>query len=232
LNNFAIQDESYGYTETGAGWSRQRPDHVVNTFAPIFFKDSMTTTSGVVMADYVYEIGNNTSPGTTLPLEDNDSLQASAEASELRMLSGLTWDHLATLFDVSKRSLHFWASGKKISATNLEKLNRILAAISQIDTGSRSENRKLILGQIKGKLPFDLLKNGYYDEFIELIGESTLDKSLMKGRPPLSAAEALKRRPVSPDLLVSSLQNKAHKDVGKQRSVKAKRARKRDRRES
>lgn len=229
MNNFAVQDEPYTYTETGSGWSRPRSEHVVNAFAPIFFKDSMTTTSGVVAADFYYEMENNTTPGTSFHLEEADTLQASAEVSELRMLSGLTWDHLATLFDVSKRSLHFWASGKKISAANLEKLNRVLAAVSQIDTGMRSKNRNLILGQIKGQLPFDLLKNGFYDEFIELIGKSSFDRSLVSERPSLSAAESIKRRPAAPEMLVDSLQNKAHKDVGKRRSVKAKRARKRDR---
>ena len=38
-----------------------------------------------------------------------------AAIGELRRLSGLTWDQLARLFNLSRRSLHFWASGKPMA---------------------------------------------------------------------------------------------------------------------
>ena len=40
---------------------------------------------------------------------------AGAAIGELRRLSGLTWDQLARIFSVSRRSLHFWASGKPMT---------------------------------------------------------------------------------------------------------------------
>src|SRR6185503_7037508 len=33
---------------------------------------------------------------------------------EIRRLSGMTWEQLANLFEVSRRTVHFWASGKAL----------------------------------------------------------------------------------------------------------------------
>ena len=43
------------------------------------------------------------------------SLSDRGAIAELRRLSGLTWDQLARLFNVSRRALHFWASGKPMT---------------------------------------------------------------------------------------------------------------------
>src|SRR4028119_75314 len=60
--------------------------------------------------------------------------------SKLRRLSGLTWEQLAKLFNVSRRTLHFWASGQPLSRFNEEQLNRLLEAIQYIDRGSANLN--------------------------------------------------------------------------------------------
>ena len=44
--------------------------------------------------------------------------------SELRRISGLTWEQLGELFEVSRRSVHFWASGKPLNAANEQRLMR------------------------------------------------------------------------------------------------------------
>ena len=46
------------------------------------------------------------------------AVPAGTAIGELRRLSGLTWDQLARLFNVSRRSLHFWASGGEPSIKN------------------------------------------------------------------------------------------------------------------
>jgi len=83
---------------------------------------------------------------------------AAAAIGELRRLSGFTWDQLARLFNVSRRSLHFWASGKPMAPSNEEHLQRLLAVFRKIDRGSASANRTALLGvREDGSLPFDLL---------------------------------------------------------------------------
>jgi len=61
--------------------------------------------------------------------------------AELRRLTGLTWEQLAHLFNVSRRSAHFWASGSKASAENTAHLERVLDTVRVIDRGSMTENR-------------------------------------------------------------------------------------------
>jgi DNA-binding transcriptional regulator YiaG len=68
------------------------------------------TTSGVEIRSTVPQ----TLP-STLTLPGRSTQQA---VNELRKLSGLTWEQLATLFNVSRRSVHFWASGQSLTSAN------------------------------------------------------------------------------------------------------------------
>ncbi len=95
-----------------------------------------------------------------------------AAISEVRRLSGLTWEQLAQLFGVSRRALHFWASGKPLSAQNAEHLQRLLAVLQRVDRGSASANRAALLAPIKGVHPFDLLARHDYEDAVQLVGAS------------------------------------------------------------
>lgn len=223
MTTFALQTNSFSRSETNSGQSAGAIERITSAFSPIFFRDSMTTTSGVFISDYIRDVANSTGPGVILPFAEANGISAVEEVKKLRMISGLTWDHLAELFNVSKRSLHFWACGRAISASNLEKLNRILATIERVDTGYRSENRKLILSQIGGTMPFDLLRSGSYDEFVKLLGYQQRNTTNVE-RNSLSESESKLRKPSSPDMFLNALQDKVHKDVGEKRAVKVKRA--------
>ena len=67
-----------------------------------------------------------TSAGRMQPEEEEVAQSTSSAIMELRRLSGLTWEQIATLFNVARRSLHFWASGKPVNAPNEERLRRVL----------------------------------------------------------------------------------------------------------
>ena len=57
----------------------------------------------------------------------------SAERIEaLHARTGLTWQQLARLFGVSRRAVHMWASGNRMSSTNLERLDRVEAAVEAV----------------------------------------------------------------------------------------------------
>ena len=58
--------------------------------------------------------------------------------SELRRISGLTWEQLAGLFGVSRRAVHFWASGKPLNATNHQRLMRVLDVVRGADVGQHA----------------------------------------------------------------------------------------------
>jgi transcriptional regulator with XRE-family HTH domain len=145
--------------------------------------------------------------------------------NELRKLSGLTWEQLACLFDVSRRSVHFWASGQPLAVAHEEKLNRILDAVQYISLGSASLNRSLLMGiGNNGKSYLELLAAGEYEEVKRLLGAGNA-----RAKPklaPLALAAAAARVLANPADLVDALQDPIHREVGKSRLAKSVRSRK------
>jgi DNA-binding transcriptional regulator YiaG len=138
---------------------------------------------------------------------------AGAAISELRRLSGLTWDQLARMFSVSRRSLHFWASGKPMTPSNEEHLQRVLAVLRKIDRGAASANRTALLGvREDGSIPFDLLVNGDYERTLSLLGPG--DRRRVSP-PKLSAEARAARAPRPPEELVGALQDRIHPISGR-----------------
>ncbi len=143
-----------------------------------------------------------------------EAASAGAAIGDLRRLSGLTWEQLARLFNVNRRSLHFWASGKTMTPSNEEHLQRLIAVVRKIDRGSASENRTLLLGvREDGSFPFDLLAAGDYDRVVSLLGPGSGRKVVPPSRlsPEVQAARA----PRPPEQLVEALQNRIHPPSGR-----------------
>jgi DNA-binding transcriptional regulator YiaG len=143
---------------------------------------------------------------------------AGAAIGELRRISGLTWDQLARMFGVARRSLHFWASGKRMTPSNEEHLQRLLMVIRKIDRGSANDNRSAILtSNLDGTMPFDLLARGEYDQALNLLGSG------IARRVPTSAVsgDAISARsPRPPHELLEALQDRIHQTSGRLISAK------------
>jgi DNA-binding transcriptional regulator YiaG len=163
------------------------------------------------------------SPDVLLPSQRTDQTSAGvsissaatsgAGISELRRLSGLTWDQLSRLFNLSRRSLHFWASGKPMAPSNEEHLQRLLAVVRKIDRGSASTNRAMLLGVGEdGILPFDLLAAGNYDRVLLLLGTGEPRRS---SPPRLSDTARAARAPRPPEELVDALHDRIHPTSGR-----------------
>ena len=122
---------------------------------------------------------------------------------EVRRRSGLTWEQLASIFKVDRRSVHLWASGRPMSALNAERLNRVLAVVRRADRGTASVTRAWLLTPDRfGQLPLDLLREGRFDE-IAMPGAAN-----PRPRPgPLSEAAAAARAPRRPGDLVGARQD-------------------------
>ena len=164
-------------------------------------------------------LAEQTTAGASLPSID----VAGASIGELRRLSGLTWDQLARLFNVSRRSLHFWASGKPMAPSNEEHLQRLLRVVRAVDRGSASVNRTALLGACEGgALPFDLLAAGEYDRVLALLGRGESQPA----RPPKPSQESkAERMPRPPEELIGALQDRVHREEGPGRPVKSMRIR-------
>ncbi|CCI24112.1 conserved hypothetical protein [Microcystis aeruginosa PCC 9809] len=171
-------------------------------------------------AQKLLAISERTNSEIVVPKHNPHLFQDSQKAiNELRKTSGLTWEQVAKLFNVSRRSIHFWASGQPLASDNEEKLNRLLGVIRYIDRGSASLNRKLLLNpNADGELPLDQLISGEYDKVRENLGRGNPPK-----RPkltPLSEEESELRRPLPPEILIDALQDSIHHDVGRSRPAK------------
>ncbi len=152
-------------------------------------------------------------------------LSGSSAVTELRRISGLTWEQLARVFDVSRRSVHFWASGQPMNAANEERLQRTLRAVRAVDRGSAAANRTAILTALAdGTIPYDILKEQRFDEFVQTLGATVAERSA--ALRPLSAEAVAARRPPPPAELVGARHDLAHEQAGpprRPRVAKAKR---------
>jgi transcriptional regulator with XRE-family HTH domain len=159
---------------------------------------------------------DQTNAGESLP----PAVWAGGAIAELRRLSGLTWDQLARLFNVSRRALHFWASGKPMAPGNEEHLQRLLGVIRKIDRGTASANRTLLLtAREDGTFPFDILAIGAYERALAIL--ATGEGRRVSPTPGLAEAERAARTPPRPEDLVGALQNRIHASSGRLRAARS-----------
>ena len=121
---------------------------------------------------------------------------------EIRRLSGLTWDELSEIFDVSRRSVHYWANGKKMSAKKERTVHQTLVAINHLDEGVQAKTRARLLDTgISGQSPFNLLAGRDFEKVLALIpGEA----KPVHHYSPLAPQALEARRPPAPVSLLSA----------------------------
>jgi hypothetical protein len=139
-------------------------------------------------------------------------------AAELRRLSGLTWDQLAGLFEVSRRSMHFWVSGNKMTVEHEKKMQEILVTIRKIDRGLSTQNRIALLKPMADStIPLDHLKDGNYEKLISELGDT---RNFAKPAPRTSEVHKEGRLPLPIAALIDSRQDIAHSSLGERRPAK------------
>ena len=79
--------------------------------------------------------------GVVTPLVAPEGLTSGQLLRRLRDATNLTWDQLAKAFGVSRRSVHHWLSGEKLSAHNLELLARFDRLVTAFKGNSPDETR-------------------------------------------------------------------------------------------
>ena len=138
--------------------------------------------------------------------------------SELRRLSGLTWEQLAGLFGVSHRSVHFWASGKPLNATNHQRLMRVLDVVRDADRGTARSTRAALLDAREGTTPFEMLADQRFREARVALGRGR--SRLVPALTPLSAAAQSARKPLPPDELYDATSDRVHQEPGRARAAR------------
>jgi DNA-binding transcriptional regulator YiaG len=160
-----------------------------------------------------------TNSGVSIELRE----PAPTAIAELRRLTGFTWEQLAHLFNVSRRSVHFWASGSKMTSANRAHLERVLDTIRLIDRGSMTENRAALLATTDdGTTLLNQLAAGNYDVVISALGHRRQRvASAAAGFSPTAKAARLPR---PPEELVDASQDRMHEEAGPARAGKGVRA--------
>jgi DNA-binding transcriptional regulator YiaG len=161
---------------------------------------------------------------TNSGVQVRESQTSSAAILELRRVSGLTWDQLARLFGITRRSLHFWATGKPLTPAHQERLHRLLATIRRLDRGSAHANRTLLLSaHDDGGIPLDLLMAEQYERVLALLGPG---HAPVRPHPAALAVDArMARAPYAPEDVAGSLQDRVHQEAGQVRVPRVARGR-------
>ena len=146
--------------------------------------------------------------------------QSSGEAVlEIRRRSGLTWEQLSELFNVSRRSIHYWANGKPLSSQHEKNVRNTLLAIRHVDNGNQRDTRNRLLSIDDGESIFDLLANQKYEDVYRLVVGTASDIA-SRNRISLSKDEWNRRRPPRPELLLDALQDRPKISPDKARAVR------------
>lgn len=207
-----IQNTPREYGQTA---SRMLPIHpCLVTFYPTLGSFGLSTNSVTLLAgcDFVQFIFPvETSSGTARKLEKDaldirDKRTSGTAINELRHLSGLTWDQLAKVLDVTRRALHHWANGKPMNVLNEARLYRVSAFVQKTDRGDAQLNRAALLSvrEEDGVSVLDLLRKQEYAEAEAIVGRGVgrakrilkpLSKEARLAKEPSRVADLLEARP-------------------------------------
>ncbi len=204
---------SFRTEATSSGAAFGKPLILVGVFLVLGTSPAAASTASVGLTGSAF--AEQTSAGGSV----EKALGAGPAIAEIRRLSGLSWEQLSRVFGVTRRALHFWASGKPMSPANEERLHRVLATVRIIDRGSPGVNRSVLLGVGRdGLIPFDLLVNGSSDALVALVGEGHASHRRSLIRPAEAASAA--RPSHTPDELIGAMQDRIHREVGGARAVR------------
>jgi hypothetical protein len=129
-------------------------------------------------------------------LDPEAAVRASVDAiTEIRRISGLTWGQIGELFDVDRRTAHFWASGRSLRPTNQERLLKAYAIIRLADSGDPELTRAFLLDISKGPMLKDLISK---EDWATAEGRvrGFLPRQRPVEPPELSPQERIGRRPL------------------------------------
>jgi DNA-binding transcriptional regulator YiaG len=125
-----------------------------------------TTSAGVLVARS--RLGKQRRARRVLP---EDARPTAELVRDLWERSGLTWDQLARLFGVSRRSVHAWATGARLNAYHQELLTELTQLVAWIDTGDPHRNRdQLLAPRPGGPSLFDEVRARRADQSFDITG--------------------------------------------------------------
>lgn len=182
--SIAYTDTSYTRNEasTTLFFGTPRPGTKLAASALILFAAAGSTTAGVPIKEPFSVVGF--AHRETKPAADLQVQAPNADAALVRWVkeqSGLTWDQIARAFDVSRRAVHLWANGGRVSAGNAEALQSFAALIRGAARSSSAETRNTLLSLgPDGLSPIDRFRRAQHAASIAVTGVA-LDPATLLG---------------------------------------------------
>jgi transcriptional regulator with XRE-family HTH domain len=93
--------------------------------------------------------------GTVEVSKTPESVNFSHAIQHAHDTSGLTWDEIAQLVGVSRRTIHNWLHGSKVTASNAKTLARVCSALERESKGDPIATRAHLLApRLNGMSPY------------------------------------------------------------------------------
>ncbi len=173
---------------------------------PVYIELVYSSFSAGQLTDVEQDIGNQK---TSSFLSESTSYRKFDTANaivEIKFRSGLTWELLSELFDVSRRTIHNWVNGMSPSAQHEKSIGYVLNAIKLIDEGDPSTTRSRLFTTVAGVSIFDLLSDQRYEDV--LCQASGAGSGALERRQQISSEEVGMRQPPPPALLLNAIQDR------------------------
>ena len=204
VSSIAISE--WHHSHTSSNYQSERLDGrisvILDELIALFGACSLPATATNYDSQYT---GERTTSGDLY--EDVHSVLSTAEMIfEIRRLSGLSWDELASIFQVSRLSVHHWANGELPSARETYEISMTLAAVRDLYTGSQLATRERLFAKWgAGGSLFEMLVAHGFGGLLERAYEKA---QVVAHRIPLSAETEYLFRPERPTLLLEADQTR------------------------
>jgi transcriptional regulator with XRE-family HTH domain len=148
------QRSSDPFLETGTVILTERRTSRLRCIAPVIVASLWLSTGAAFIPnqDTAVILGRNyiqsgTVSGTTVAegLAQNGSHDYGAMVGHLRQQSGLTWNELARALGVSRRAVHHWAAGQRLSEHHARRVEELAMLISNIGAPTPDQTRAALL---------------------------------------------------------------------------------------
>ncbi|PSJ36284.1 hypothetical protein C7I55_26685 [Sphingomonas deserti] len=133
---------------------------------------------------------------------DNDHVRTAAQdlVDRIRSRSGLTFEEIAPLLQISRRALHKWRAGDAISSGNERRLRSLADVVDRIATGDEQTTRRRLLDRQTGTVSaYDLLAEERFEAAVAM-ATGVKGKSKYKPNPGGLRDDIVARLSPAPDI--------------------------------
>ena len=119
-----------------------------------------------------------------------------AALDDIKKRSGFTWDQLAQLFGVGRRSLHNWMNGQPMTQEHENVLHRVREIVHLVDEPNALVVRGRLRDRTRGASIVDLVSSGRFDDArtVALGGVVADDFAALRSSSPALSDDVRRRR--------------------------------------